>query len=518
VGAQPAPQPAPTPPPAAAVPPAAVQPTPVPAVSQSTPTTARAQPGVPAPSSATNPIPGLIPANEGKLGWSGLAFVGGGEANKLWIMDAREHKLVDMIDVGGPPVERTDPRRYPNLRDAHAITFSKDFKDLYTVDSWEYGQSWVLRYDPLTLKEVARAPAGEGGHHLALSPDDHYLYVGNEYDTKVSVIDTREMRKIKDIEVGSGPDYLTPTMYWDGKVIDSPYMFVSVDKDNQVAVIDVKTNDLVKTIPFGGSIHGINLTPDGKTVWAAIIGRKQVAVIDVNTLEVSHTIDMDKPPIHIVFSPDGNTGYVTGGGELLTAYDTRTFETRWVSAIGGAHLGVTPDGNEVWVLAHTFDQGDRYPYTLAGGPLSNAKVVDAHTGQFLHEMPFQYRPHEIQFVPYSAVGQPKLTAVVPDAATTSTDQTQAGVGVRKLNVTAAYDLFQPDIVTAKAGESVHFEINNRDDHAHDLISRGDTPGNVNLDLPTMTVTVLDWTAPQAPGKYQFECDIHPGQLLTVVVP
>jgi hypothetical protein len=52
---------------------------------------------------------------------------------------------------------------------------SKDFKDFYTVDSWEYAQSWVIKYDPTTLKEVARAPGGEGGHHLALSPDDKCL-------------------------------------------------------------------------------------------------------------------------------------------------------------------------------------------------------------------------------------------------------------------------------------------------------------------------------------------------------
>ncbi|GAC1323855.1 MAG: hypothetical protein NVSMB2_21710 [Chloroflexota bacterium] len=472
------------------------------------------QAAAPMVSSMLNPVPGLVPVNEGQLGWAGLAFIGGGEANKLWIMDARQHKLIDAIDVGGPSVDRTDPRRYPNLRDAHAITFSKDFKDLYTVDSWEYGQSWVIRYDPLTLREVSRVPAGEGGHHLALSPDDHFLYVGNEYDTKVSVIDTREMRKIKDVEVGSGPDYLSPTMYWDGKAIDTPYMFVSVDKDNQVAVIDVKTNDVVKTIPFEGSIHGINLTPDGKTVWACIIGMKQLAVIDVATLEVTHMIDMDKPPIHVVFSPDGNTAYATGGGEILVAYDTHTYETKWVSATGGAHLGVTPDGSEVWTLAHTFDQGDRYPYTLGGGPLSNAKVVDAQTGQFLSEIPFQYRPHEIQFVPYSAVGQPKITSAVP--ATSNTTSTTAGA--RTVKLTTAYDLFQPDMVTAKAGESVHFEINNRDDHAHDLISRGDTPGNVNLDVPANGTTPLDWTAPTTSGKYQFECDIHPGQILTVVVP
>lgn len=519
--------------------------------------------GAPRKSTVDSPVPAAAPLNEGRLGWAGMAFIGGGESNKLWILDARQHKLVNSIEVGGPLVERTDPRRYPNLRDAHAMVFSKNFKDMYTVNSWEYALSWVIKYDPLTLKEVGRVAAGEGGHHLALSPDDRFLYVGNEYDTKVSVIDTASLTKVKDIVVGSGPDYISPSMYWDGKPIDSPYLFVSVDKDNLVAVIDWRTNEMVKAIPFKGSIHGVNITPDGKTVWAAIIGTKEIAVIDVATLNVTKMIPVEKGgPVHIVFSPNGNWAYVTAGGQLLQ-YNTRNYELGWVSATGGAHLGVTPDGKEVWTLAHTFEQTDRYPYVMAGGPLSNAKVVDAETGEFLAEMPFEYRPHEIQFVPYSALGQPKITSAVPSdaptavpttaaAATQRAALTQAGAAatprpatappvsptlaptavpaavpattgstsglVSTVKVIAQNDIFLPDAVSAKGGEQLEFEITNRDAHLHDFVTMPGVPGDVNVDLPGQQTVKIPWTVPVAAGKYQFICDIHPGQQLTVTVP
>jgi YVTN family beta-propeller protein len=472
-------------------------------------------------STVANPVPAEAPLNANQPGWSGMAFIGGGESNKIWVLDAFNHKLVNAIDVGGPFVGRTDPKRYPNLRDAHAIVFTKDFKELYTVDSWEYSQSWVIKYDPTTLREVGRAPAGEGGHHLALSPDDRFIYVGNEYDTRVSVIDTKTMRKVKDIEVGSGPDYITPSMYWDGKPIDSPYLWVSVDKANQVVAIDWRTNEVAKIIPFGGSIHGINLTPDGKTVWANIIGLKQIAVIDNASMSVTRTIDLEKGgPVHTVFSPDGKWAYVTAGGQLLQI-NTKTYELGWVSATGGAHLGVTPDGKEVWTLAHTFAQGSRYPYTMAtdgatGGSLSNAKVVDAQTGEFLFEMPFEYRPHEIQFVPYSAVGAPRVTTAVAVAEATPA---AGSVGqARSIKLTSNYDFFQPDTVTAKPGEHLKFEITNQDDHLHDFLFKLGTPDEVNVDLPANSIVQVTWTAPQASGKYLFECDIHPGQVLTVLVP
>jgi YVTN family beta-propeller protein len=468
-------------------------------------------------SSVANPIPGLVPLDAGRPGWAGIAFVGGGESNKLWILDAKNHKLVNSIDTGGPVIERTDPKRYPNLRDAHAMVFTKDFSEFYTVNSWEYAQSWVIRYDTKTLKEIGRGPGAEGGHHLALSPDDTYIYVGNEYDTKVSVLDAKTMRKLKDLEVGYGPDYISPSMYWDGKVIDTPYLWVSVDKANQVVAIDWRTNEVAKVLPLKGASHGINITPDGKYVWTGDGATKEMVIIDNKTLEVVKTFPTPEGRmVHVVFSPDSKYAYFTAGGRL-EKYDTQTLKPIWVSATGGAHLGLTPDGKYVWTLAHTFEQGDRYPYLLAGDPLSSAKVVDAESGQFIAEMPFQYRPHEIQFVPYSALGQPKTAAVAGTAAATAVPSPAATVRSVKLN--ASYDTFQPDVVTAKSGESLVFEIANQDGYLHDFVTKGDVPGDrIKVDLPPGVATTVTWTAPKASGKYLFECTIHPGQQLTVIVP
>jgi YVTN family beta-propeller protein len=335
-------------------------------------------------SSIDNPMLAQAPLNANTPGWAGMAFIGGGESNKIWVLDAYQHKLVNAIDVGGPLVERTDPKAYPNLRDAHAVVFSKDFKEFYTVDSWEYAQSWVIKFDPRTLREVGRAPAGKGGHHLAMSPDDKYVYVGNQYDTKVSVIDTKTVRKVKDIEVGSGPNYISPSMYWDGKAIESPYLWVSVDKENKVVAIDWKKNEIAKTLTLKGASHGINLTPDGKYVWTGDAGTKEMVIIDNATLEVARTFPTPEGRMtHIVFSPDSRYAYFTAGGKLQK-YDTQTLKPVWISAAGGAHLAVTPDGKEVWTLAHTFEQGDRYPYTMAtdgatAGALGHARYC-GHRG------------------------------------------------------------------------------------------------------------------------------------------
>jgi YVTN family beta-propeller protein len=339
----------------------------------------------------------------GKLGSESLAYVGGGSSNKIWVIDAQYHKLVSTIDIEGPKLERTQ-QLYPNLHDTHASTFSKDFKTLYTVDWFDYDDtSYAIALDPVTFKELWRTPVGKGGHHSALSPDDKYLYVANQYGGTVSVIDVHTHEKIKEIPTGEGTDYISPSMYWDGKAIDSPYLFISVDKEDKVAVLDWKKNEIVKDIPVGGSLHGVNLTPDGKSVWVAVGGTKEVVVIDVKTLEITKRLPMDGGPIHISLSPDGKYAYVTTGGNKITKLDTKTFEKLWESTgtTIPAHTGISPDGKELWTLNHGMDK--RYPYKLGGEAVSGVQIWDTENGELITEIPAEGVPHEIQFVPFSAL-------------------------------------------------------------------------------------------------------------------
>lgn len=343
----------------------------------------------------------------GQLGWPGLAVIGGGSSNKLMVTDAKSHNLVTAITVEGEFNERTKDR-YPNLRDAHAMVFTKDFKTMFTVVSFNYKAAEIVAYDPLSMRETGRVVAGEGSHHLALSPDDKYLYAANAYTDTVSVIDVATMTKLKDIKVGDGPDYITPSMYWDGKAIDSPYLFITVDGAKTVAVLDWKTNTIVKQIPLPGSGHGVNITPDGKHVWLAGLAFKEVWVIDTETLAVTKKLPLEESPIHISISPDNKFSYITTSNNVIFKVDTETYETMWRSegTVIPAHTGLSPDGKELWTLNHGMDT-ERYPFLLGGEPVQGVQVWDTDNGELVAEIPMEAMPHEMQFVPYSTFGTPE---------------------------------------------------------------------------------------------------------------
>jgi len=65
--------------------------------------------------------------------------------------------------------------------------------------------------------------------------------------------------------------------------------------------------------------------------------------------------------------------------------------------------------------------------------------------------------------------------------------------------------WQPNTVVAKAGDKVTLQIKNMGNTAHTFLS----PAlNVNqLDVPIQKTTDVSFTAPSAPGAYQFWCNI-----------
>ena len=445
----------------------------------------------------------------GTLGWAGLAVIGGGSSNKLFVLDAKFHKIVSAITVEGKFNERTDKTKYPNLRDAHAMVFTKDFKRMFTVVGFDYEVSWLVEYNPVTLKEVARVKAGKGSHHSALSPDDKYMYVANQYGGNISVIDITTMTKIKDIEVGEGPDYISPSMYYDGKVIDSPYLFITVDKAKKVAVLDWKKNVIVKYIDVPGPTHGVNLTPDGKHVWLAGIGFKEVNVISVASLSVIKKIPFEDGPIHISLSPDNKFAYVTTYNDRIFKIDTTTYQKIWETkgTVIPAHTGLSPDGKELWTLNHGMDT-TRYPYLLGGEPVQGVQVWDTETGKLIAEIPMEAMPHEIQFVPYSAFGVPAPKQDVSSA--THKKNMKDAVVIAYKGTT-----FLPTTVTVKSGAKVKFAIDNQDPDDHVF---GSEAANIKVVFtPKNSVTMVEWTADVKPGTYQIECAIHPGMDAKMIV-
>ena len=177
--------------------------------------------------------------------------------------------------------------------------------------------------DPVTNKVVGEIKGIEAGHGIAVAPDGSRIYVSEEAQKTLTVIDGKTLQVTKQIPLSGNPNLIDMTP--DGRWI---YVAIALEWDDlsefpQIKaaaserrhdVIDTVSLQNVKTIPIKGGIHDLNVTPDGKYVIAgAERGAKPPAnmmnVIDTRTNEIAWKLLMSPAPSPMAISknPDGST-------------------------------------------------------------------------------------------------------------------------------------------------------------------------------------------------------------------
>jgi YVTN family beta-propeller protein len=217
---------------------------------------------------------------------------GGTRANKAYIIDSHTLELVKVIPVDIAPEHLSfspDSRWYyqgnpdgdsisvidmqsltkiktiPGFAEPLNVTFTPDGSKAYVGN---YGAHWVgvvdVRRHELAKKiQVAAMPGvakldpskylGEiKGINIATpTPDGRYLYAADGDLGMVGVIDTREDRVIKSIQVGKDPWRVY--MSHDGK-----YAITPNNGDETISIIDVKANKVAATLEAGPNMTGVN--------------------------------------------------------------------------------------------------------------------------------------------------------------------------------------------------------------------------------------------------------------------
>ena len=168
------------------------------------------------------------------------------------------------------------------------------------------------------------------------------VYVSNEKDNTVTVVDSTTMEVVKTINVGQRPRGIT--ISHDGKFIylcasdddtiemidtathedrrhrchpvrtpssscsrpTARRLYVANEDDNLVTVIDIESKDVLAEIPVGVEPEGMGISPDGKTMVNTSETTNMAHFIDTSTHEITDNVLVDSRPRFAEFKPDGS--------------------------------------------------------------------------------------------------------------------------------------------------------------------------------------------------------------------
>jgi YVTN family beta-propeller protein len=198
---------------------------------------------------------------------------------------------------------------------------------------------------------VATIVVGEGPFGLAVSPDDSFVYVANNGDDTVSVVDTATEVVIATRSLEGRPRDVAFTR-------DGSKAYVTA-RGGLIAAFDTTTHDIVDTFELGGQPFGIKLSPDGKRAYVAQREAGIVAVLDVTAPRpaVVATIPVGRYPQFMAISPEGENIYVTNLlSDSVSIVDTQAFSAVTIAVGDGPEsCALSPDGKWLYVANQSSD-------------------------------------------------------------------------------------------------------------------------------------------------------------------
>lgn len=173
------------------------------------------------------------------------------------------------------------------------------------------------------------------------------VYVSNEKDNSISVIDVASNKVIKTVDVGQRPRGIMLAK-------DGAWLLVCASDDNRVEVYDSKTLEFIKTLPSGPDPELFDLHPSGNPLYIANEDDNIVTVVDIDKGKILAEVPVGVEPEGMGVSPDGrfvvNTSETTNMAHFI---DTKTNETIANILVDNRPrvAQFTPDGKFLWVSA-----------------------------------------------------------------------------------------------------------------------------------------------------------------------
>ena len=236
----------------------------------------------------------------------------------------------------------------------------------YTIYVSNEKDNTISVIDGDSLELIDTIEVGERPRGIVLGNDGKYLYICASDDDRIEVLDLQSKQITHTLPSGPDPELMALSA-------DGSLLFVANEDDNMVTVVDTKNRSKVVEIPVGIEPEGIGLSPDGKWLVSTSETTNMAHFIDTDSLEIVDNVLVDSRPRVAQFTPDGNRVWVSSEiGGTVSIIDTGTREI--IHKIGFEVSGLRPESIQPVGIKIAADGSDKAYIAL--GPSARVAFVD----------------------------------------------------------------------------------------------------------------------------------------------
>lgn len=196
----------------------------------------------------------------------------------------------------------------------------------------------IARYDPATNKIDWLMGTGQNGSHMIVGTGDQKrFYTSNIGSDSVTAFEFQNVppagSKVTHIAIGKAPEAIDLSP--DGKEI-----WAGLNAEGAIDIVDTATNKLKEKVSIGGRPYRVKFTPDGRYVVNSMAATKELLVIDATSRKELRRIKLESAPLGIAFSADGKLAFVS----VVEPDRVLKINLESGQVLGGVDTGKAPDG------------------------------------------------------------------------------------------------------------------------------------------------------------------------------
>jgi YVTN family beta-propeller protein/VCBS repeat-containing protein len=226
---------------------------------------------------------------------------------------------------------------------------------------------------------ISRIPLTFQPESVVVSPDGRYLYVADPIGHRVAVIDTVEYTTAF-IGVGNHPFHMA---------FLGADLYVANNQDGTVSVIDTADNTVVRTIDVGGHPYAVAATlgrafvtdygfyggQSTHSVWVIGAGGDAISALPAGYYPTAIAVSPDDRRIYVANDEGSYTSSHPGTTTVINATTGAIVDTL---AVGGCAVAVSDNGNQIFVASNTYDSTFTSKLSIVDVPTGRISAVPIH--------------------------------------------------------------------------------------------------------------------------------------------